>query len=162
MIVTQLFEVEALRRVRAIIPNDALVTLPAVHLFDQQSNVIIMDDCGETTRTLKEFMQTGKSTPLLARQIGTALGRFLGDVHAWGKGNASLIEFFEENQQAKTMSAWATYGRLVSTLSGKDDLPALSNPPLHVSESQLDTVRKLASETTLEMTSTKDSVSDLL
>lgn len=154
----QLFEVEALKRVTTWLPADSVVTVPKVHFFDQDMHIIIMDDCGSDAIMLKQLMQENKVSPVLAEMIGTSLGQFLGTLHKWGK-DASLLQFFDANEQAKKMSAWVTYGRLVSTLSGKDNLPALNEPPLAVPEEKLSIISKLADETSREMTSKPDTAS---
>lgn len=157
----QTFEVEALNRVGEIFSSEQLVTVPAVHRFDKEANVIILDDCGEDSLTLKQFMQDGKSNPSLSEEIGRALGEFLGKVHVWGRHNRPVLDVFETNEQAKTMSAWATYGRLISTLTGQDDLPALRDPPIDVSREQLDIIRKISTERARAMTSAHEWVSDI-
>lgn len=134
------------------------MTVPTVHRFDKEAGVIIMDDCGVNALTLKRFMQEGRSNPALGEEIGSALGEFLGNLHVWGEGNLPVIDLFEGNKQAKEVSAWATYGRLVSTLSNQDALPALRDPPINVSSEQLEMINKASSDTALAMTSTRNSV----
>jgi hypothetical protein len=150
-----------LNRVKDIPSSGQVVTVPAVHRFDKEANIIVLDDCGENAPTLKQLMQEGKSTPILSEEIGRALGEFLGNLHAWGRKNGPVLDLFKANEQAKTMSAWATYGRLVSTLTNKDDLPALRDPPIDVSTEQLEIIKKLSSERALAMTSARDWVSDV-
>ncbi|KDR85563.1 hypothetical protein GALMADRAFT_234502 [Galerina marginata CBS 339.88] len=144
----QKYEVEALRRVGAWLPHDSPVRVPAVHLFDEEEHVIIMDDAGEATITLKAFMQQGRATLAAAQQIGAAVGAFLGGMHRWGTGNAELCESVRGNAQAKKMSSWAFYGRLVDTLSGASGLPKLLDPPLVAAEEDLEVVKRVAEETT--------------
>jgi hypothetical protein len=149
----QNFEVAALKIVKGWLPEESLVTVPTVHLLDDAANVIVMDDCGEQAVTLKALM-IGNTPPLsVAKEIGTALGNFLGHLHAWGSGNQSLIDIFNTNMAGKQLSAFATYGRLISTLSGEDNLPALSDPTLDVTKDRMETISRLASERMSAMTS---------
>ncbi|KAF9469683.1 kinase-like domain-containing protein [Collybia nuda] len=154
--IRQFFEVEALTRVKDVPSSKQLVTVPTVHRFDKQANVIIIDDCGEDALTLKKFMQDGRSNPSLSEEIGRALGEFIGNMHMWGRQNRPVLDLFETNEQGKTISAWATYGRLESTLTGKDDLPVLQDPPIDVSREQLEIIKTLSSERTLDMTSARE------
>jgi hypothetical protein len=41
------------------LPSDSIVTVPEVHLFDEEHHVIIMDDAGEGSVTLKALMKQG-------------------------------------------------------------------------------------------------------
>jgi hypothetical protein len=160
----QIFEVEALRRVKAWLPEDSVVTVPDIYLFDRDRSVIIMEDCGEDGMTLKEFLRQGKgSSPDLAEEIGFRLGEFAGCLHRWGMQNpAGILDFFEKNQQAKRMSTWAIYGRLVSTLNGEDALSALSDPPLEVPEEQLEVISKVGSNMSHAMSNAREFVSVVL
>ncbi|KAJ7110348.1 kinase-like domain-containing protein [Mycena crocata] len=140
----QSFEVEALRRVRAWLPKDSMLTVPAVHHFDDDAHVVIMDDCGPTAGTLKSFILEGKITVALADEIGAALGTFLSELHTWNVQNPSAVKFFDGPSQMKFISAWATYGRLVSTLSGQDDLEKLEG--LQVASADMDVISQVSEE----------------
>lgn len=149
-------------RVKEWLPSESVVTVPKIYRFDEECHVIIMEDCGEEILTLKDFLREGKgsSSRLLAQTIGRSLGEFLGSMHNWSRENpAGILAVFEGNQQAKSMSAWATYGRVVATLSQKDILPALSEPPMEVSASDLETITKVASDMKSAMISARDTVS---
>ncbi|KAJ7292780.1 kinase-like domain-containing protein [Mycena rebaudengoi] len=145
----QLFEVEALKRVRDWLPEDSVVNVPAVHLYDDKFNVIIMDDCGSAS-TLKELMLAGKISVPLAEEIGNALGVFLRRLHDWGTHTPSVAHFFEGNKQAKILSIWMTYGQLVSTLTG-NELPKLVG--LEIPSDKLEVLSKVAEHMTHSMTS---------
>ena len=142
-------------------PN-SIATVPKVHLFDESSHVIIMDDSGVDSINLKTFMQQGKATLPMAEQIGSAIGEFIGGMHKWGRGNAEVLNAVRGNQQAKAMSTWAYYGRLVSTLKGLDAegvlIPKLSSPSLEIGRSDMEVVEKVAEETTKAMLDVEDSV----
>ena len=132
-----------------MLPADAFVNTPEIHLFDNTANVIIMDDAGEDSLTLKALLQSGKRvSPGSFRKLGMGLGTFLASVHGWGTDDAEAREFFEGNKQGRTLSAWATYERLVLTLSGEDAaLTILNEPPLNVDRDTLDRVAKVALNT---------------
>ena len=147
-----------MHRVRALLGEDSFVTVPEVHLFDKDAAVIIMDDAGEDSVTLKSALRDGLSlSDATIRKIGAELGAFLARVHAWGAGSQEVLDFFEANKQARTLSAWATYGRLVSTLKG-EDVPLLATPPLDISSDTLDTIAKIAKETTDAIVTSREAV----
>ncbi|EKM61359.1 uncharacterized protein PHACADRAFT_204528 [Phanerochaete carnosa HHB-10118-sp] len=152
----QRYDVEAMRRVRAVLPATSLVTTPEIYVFDEDANVIIMEDGG--TLTLKALLlQDGALAVSSARTIGSALGTFLAQVHVWGR-DGQVLDFFDGNLQARTLSAWATYGRIVSTLSAPHDLPALRDPPLEVPEDQLKVLTEVADTTADAMRSARETV----
>lgn len=153
---------EALKIVGASISDTSFVTVPKVHLFDEKESVIIMDDCGPHSTTLKQFVLDGKCTPELAEKIGSELGIFLLQVHAINREkNRDVCDVFEGNAEAKRISAWGTYGRLVSTLNGQDALPALVDPALHVEDKDLKTVSDIAKETSALVLGARDTVRPL-
>ncbi|KAJ7762411.1 kinase-like domain-containing protein [Mycena maculata] len=158
----QLFEAEALRRVGGWLPADSPVRVPTVHLFDEENHILIMDDCGPAAATLKTLMLAGRITPVLADEIGSALGAFLSALHAWSTQpeNRAGVALFDGNTQAKGMSAWATYGRLVSTLSGADGLPKLVG--LQVSDEDMAVVSQIATEMSRAMNAAETASSPLV
>ena len=142
---TQTFEVAAMKFVKASLPSDAVVTVPTIHHFDEVANVVIMEDCGTGARTLKQLMLDEPPSLPVAIAIGAGLGEFLGRLHSRRLNpQAANHEFFDTNQQAKMLSGFATYGRLVTTLTDKDDIPALSDPPLDIDQSKLDIISSIA------------------
>jgi 5-methylthioribose kinase len=157
--VVQIYEVEALRRVRAWLPADSVVTVPEVHLFDEEAHAIVMDDTGLGSINFKAFMQQGGPSLTMAKKIGESIGVFLGRLHKWGQGNKELCAAVKGNTQAKALSGWAYYGRLKDTLTGAAQVPFLSDPPLDVAESDLTVIDRLAEETTRSMLQVEDSVS---
>ncbi|GLB43504.1 putative phosphotransferase enzyme family protein [Lyophyllum shimeji] len=161
----QRFEYEAMTRIKAWLPTDSLVTVPTIYKFDTQHNVIIMEDCGPGTLTLKDFLREGRasSTPDaadLAEIIGASLGRFIGAMHAWSRADPDgMLSLFAENTQALQLSPWATYGRVVQTLrpgEGDDVPPALADPPFAVRDADVDVVRKVAGEMSAAMMAARD------
>ncbi|TFY58493.1 hypothetical protein EVG20_g8126 [Dentipellis fragilis] len=155
----QNFDQTAMREVRKLLPEDSLATTPEVYLYDEDASVIVMEDCGEDSVTLKDLLKSGPPVSLeIAHRIGAALGTFLARLHAWGKSKENVLNMFEGNKQARTLSAWATYGRLVETLSGASNLPVLDDPPLNISADKLTTIAKIAQETTDAMESAHEAV----
>jgi 5-methylthioribose kinase len=113
------FEVAAMRFARATSSSNSLVTIPAIHHFDDIAHVVIMDDCGTGSLTLKQLMLTNPLSLSMANAVGKGLGEFLGRLHTRGLDTqASNHEFFDKNQQSKMMSGFVTYGQLMPTLTG--------------------------------------------
>ncbi|PPQ99513.1 hypothetical protein CVT24_005303 [Panaeolus cyanescens] len=143
----QKFEVEALRHVFAWLPSDWLVRVPEVHLFDENENVIIMDDTGKDSMNLKDYLQKGMASTETARIIGTELGRFLGALHSWGKSNVDIQKAVSGNVQGKAIKAMYYYGGLKPTLDGSAKVPFLSDPTLDVSPEDMQVVEQISAET---------------
>lgn len=137
-----------MKAVKEILPTTSLVTVPAVHLHDEEAAVIIMSDCGENIISLKDLLLRDGAIPVsTAHAVGSALGEFLAQVHTWGNSE-EVLDFFEGNMQARTLTAWVTYGRAVSTVSGAESrLSALQDPPLDIPETQLQAVAEVAERT---------------
>lgn len=150
---------EALRRVRGWLPADAVVTVPEVHLFDEEAHAIVMDDTGPGSVNLKAFMQKGGPSLTMAKKIGESIGIFLGGLHKWGQENKELCGAVKGHAEAKALAGWAYYGRLKDTLTGAADVPFLSDPPLDVAESDLKVIDRLVEETTRSMLQVEGSVS---
>ncbi|PFH50967.1 hypothetical protein AMATHDRAFT_143692 [Amanita thiersii Skay4041] len=151
------FEVEALRRVKPIIPDDALVTVPEVYLFDEKECVIIMEDAGADSVPLKQFMIEGRLSVLMAERLGTALGEFAGRLHVWGK-DPNVLEYFEGHKMAKELFAWVNYGRLYQAIdpSKESDVAALRDPPLEHSEEDLAIIKKVGEDMAIAVKNAKD------
>jgi len=122
-----------------------------------------MEDSGENSVSLKDFIMQGRCSLDVAATIGDALGKFLGQLHVRGSEHISqVLQLFGSNQQAKQISGWATYGRLVSTLKGEDNLDALSGTPLNVPEDKLEIIRDVGQRTQQIMMEAEESVSYLV
>ena len=154
----QNFEVEALRLVRKMHADDDVITVPAVHLFDEEAYVMIMDDCGTDARTLKQLVIDEALPQSVAEEIGAAVGRFLRRIHSWNKDESFDMGIFSNNEVGKMISSLVTYGRLISTLSGKDNIAALADPVLNVQKGKLDVISKLAETCSYEINSTSEAV----
>ncbi|KAF8640475.1 hypothetical protein AX17_000138 [Amanita inopinata Kibby_2008] len=141
----QRFEVEALKRVKSLIPNDALVTVPDVYFFDEKEHVIVMQDCGDASVSLKQFMLEGRLSASMGERLGKGLGEFLGQLHVWGRDRAAW-QLFDANQQAKEMSAWVYYGRLYETLDVGQNagVASLRDPPLEVDLQDMEVIKHVA------------------
>ncbi|KAK7051884.1 APH domain-containing protein [Favolaschia claudopus] len=165
----QTFEVEALRQVKQHVVSSSssagglsAATVPEVYHFDEEAHVIIMEDCGEGSMNLKALMM-GANAPSVevAREIGRALGEFLGRLHAWGarEENSKVLDTFFENAQGKAITSWITYGRLISTLTSTPPHPAVSLlPEFPVPESDLDDIRAIISERTEEIQTSRETL----
>ncbi|KAL0068529.1 hypothetical protein AAF712_004243 [Marasmius tenuissimus] len=151
----QRFEVEALKHVHASTPTGSLVTAPRVHHFDDKENVIIMDDCGANSITLKQFLLDGRCTPSLAEKIGDALGKFLGGLHhTWGKkGITRLLDILKAHEQAKQISAWAVYGRIATTVTGQDPRSNVSSNPPDIRRDDFEKLKEIANKTSAAVVS---------
>lgn len=156
----QKYEVEALRRVHGWLPTNAFVTVPEVYFFDEVAHVIIMEDAGPGSITLKAFMQTGKATLSQSQKIGAGIGAFLGGLHSWGVNNKELLEVIKEHRQAVTLTTWVYYGQLESTLKGQDPVPKLKDPPLDIAEEDMQTVVRVGLAKTQACLDVNDSVSE--
>jgi 5-methylthioribose kinase len=150
------FEVEALARVTGLLPKDSVVTVPVVHRFDREAHAIIMNDSGEGSVSLKKLMLENVPPLELADQIGRALGEFLGHLHIWGRTNDAILDIFDANKQARTTTMTVFYGRLITTLTGKDALPMLNEPPMNVPEGHLEIISRLVSERSLAIQSSRE------
>jgi len=85
-----------------------------------------MDDAGEDSRTLKALLIEESLPKVVSEQIGRALGEFIVGVHTWNQNPDIDLT-----------------GRLESTLTGKDDIPTLSDPLLEIPEAKMATISKL-------------------
>lgn len=104
-----------------------------------------MSDCGSDSMTLKEYVRKGRCSIETAQKIGKEVGDFVGRLHLWGKDNPDVCEFFNANQQAKALSSWVFYGRLLSTLDD-DDLEILQDPKVALSEEEKRALERIAEE----------------
>lgn len=139
----QKFDAEALRLVRKMHTDDDVITVPNVHLFDEEAHVIIMDDCGTDARTLKQLVIDQALPQTVAEEIGAAIGRFLGRIHAWNKDASFDMGILRDNELGRMLSTLVTYGCLISTLSGRDNIATLADPGLDIPEGKLATISKL-------------------
>ncbi|KAJ7910327.1 kinase-like domain-containing protein [Mycena leptocephala] len=146
----QTFEAKALEKIRQELNCGPFATVPELYHFDEQAHVIIMEDCGVQSLNLKQLMLTATPSPAVAREIGLALGQFLGRLHLWGASNSSLLDYFDQNKQAKKITAWITYERLISTLT-TEKLSAVACLPTPVLENTLDALRAIVAERTAEI-----------
>ncbi|PFH50963.1 hypothetical protein AMATHDRAFT_60169 [Amanita thiersii Skay4041] len=153
----QSFEVEALRRVRTIIPEGALVTVPEVYLFDEKECAIIMEDAGVESVPLKQFMIEGRLSVPMGERLGAALGEFAGRLHVWGK-DPNLLEYFEGHKMAKELFAWFYYDRLYGLIdpSKESDVAALRDPPLEISDGDLAIIKKVGEDMATAVKNAKD------
>ncbi|KAF9011116.1 hypothetical protein BDQ17DRAFT_866503 [Cyathus striatus] len=112
----QLYEYEALQRMKSWLLGDSVVTVPTVYFFDPNSRVLILEDAGDWT--LKRFIDECDLTTTLAKDIGNALGQFLARLHTWGQGNGELMNAFKDNGKNKEIFTKKFYGNMRSILMG--------------------------------------------
>jgi len=139
-----------MNKMREILPSNALARVPIVYLHDETNHVIIMEDAGRDAVNLKELLRRSDlPSPATGATIGRALGEFIAKLHAWGmtdQGRGSL-DSFDGFPQGRDICAWATYGRLVDTVTGKSEsIPLIHDPPLQVTSDELDKISKFAEE----------------
>jgi Ser/Thr protein kinase RdoA (MazF antagonist) len=147
---------------REILSSDSLAGVPIIYLHDETNHAIIMEDAGRDAVNLKELLKRpNPPSPATGAIIGRALGEFIARLHVWGKtdqGRASL-DFFDGQPQARDVCAWATYGRLVDTITGKSEsIPLIHDPPLQMTPEELDKISKLAEERTEEMRNSRETM----
>ena len=151
--ILQRFEAEALRLAN-IIPkpdDDNTVTVPTLRFLDQESHVMIIDDAGSDTRTLREVLIDETLPRHLLEEIGTKLGRFLAHIHGWNERPDVDLNLFANNEARKMVSTYLVYSQIISTLTGEDRLPHLVNPALEIPKEKLETVSKLVETRTKEI-----------
>ncbi|KAJ6495519.1 kinase-like domain-containing protein [Mycena vulgaris] len=154
----QTFEAKALEKVKAGLDCGPLATVPGMHHFDEDAHVIIMDDCGAGSLTLKELMLTATPSPAVAREIGLALGQFLGRLHSQRYlSNSPPLLGLLLIDPAQKITAWVTYGRLISTLT-TDALPAIVLLNEQVDESDLADIRAIVDERTPEIYTSRETL----
>jgi aminoglycoside phosphotransferase (APT) family kinase protein len=137
--------------------DDIIGAVPAVHLFDEEAHVMIIEDCGMDTRTLKQLVIDEALPQTVAEEIGAAIGRFLARIHAWNKEASFDMGIFADNEVGKMITSWVTYDRLISTLGGKDNIAAMADPVLDIPRGKLDVISKLAETRSYEIKNTSES-----
>ncbi|TFK70427.1 hypothetical protein BDN72DRAFT_887951 [Pluteus cervinus] len=140
----QVFEAEALRNVRKLLPADSFVTVPEVFLFDEQAHAIFMEDSGEGSMTLKEYVRQGRlQSAEVAKHIGASLARFISLLHDWK--SVEKQKLFAENELGKTVKIQTTYGLLPSTLSpeGQAGLEAFQVRPIKLSADEYKAIQEI-------------------
>ncbi|KAJ2915170.1 hypothetical protein MD484_g5223, partial [Candolleomyces efflorescens] len=121
----QMFEVEAMMRVKQHLSSSSTVTIPEIYHFDTHNAVIIMEACGPNAVTLAQYLSSSQalssSCTDTAKAIGIALGEFISSIHEWSRGNpGGILDRFDDNIQGKESSANFYYDRLASTLDHSD------------------------------------------
>ncbi|KAF3938957.1 hypothetical protein ABW19_dt0202364 [Dactylella cylindrospora] len=98
------------------VPNTEFVKTPKVLWIDEVNHVMITEDAGPKSITLKNLL-LGENIPKLEvfRKIGEELGIFLAKLHSWGKDEAVLKKY--ENKDSRVIASWRTFGRLEQALA---------------------------------------------
>ncbi|KAI6117890.1 kinase-like domain-containing protein [Pisolithus croceorrhizus] len=148
----QKFEAEAFRLSRQLsIQSDGVtVEVPSLRLYDEEMHVVITEDAGIDSRTLKEVLINESLPTALLEEMGIALGRFLSRLHGLHEGRDVDLSLFAKNEVGKGNM---TYSRVVPTLTGKYEFPALSNPLLDIPDEKLAAFSKLAETRSREIRS---------
>ncbi|TFK41989.1 kinase-like domain-containing protein [Crucibulum laeve] len=154
----QRYEFEAIKRVRAWLPEDAMVTVPVVHRFDEEYHIIIMDDCGEDAVCLEDMIKSGCLTVTLSSIIGAFLGEFLGRFHTWSRNNAELSDYFKENVATKKTLIQVIYQPITDMLTAADSESELAKPQLKVTENDLGVINAMVKQTTQALLSAHDTM----
>ncbi|KAI0319033.1 hypothetical protein OF83DRAFT_1241216 [Amylostereum chailletii] len=146
----QAFEVGVMKRVREAGLEGMQTEVPEVLWFDEKACVLVMKDAGADCKTLKEHLREGLD-PKVAREIGKALGRFLKQVHGWGRESVEAREYVGGNEVGKSVVSRVTYGRLVGTLEGRAGIDKLQDIGVEVGEDEMSVVREVAGVRTKEI-----------
>lgn len=143
-------EAEVLRRVRKMLPEDSLVTVPKVYQYDGQAHFIIMQDCGPSSRTLKQVLidePTGLH-PEEAKRLGNALGVFVSTVQEEGTKDRELMDLVAKNGDMRGIIARYYYGRLISSLVGEENKPLPYDQPFDLSSEDVSTLKDIVNDAT--------------
>ncbi|KAK6531740.1 hypothetical protein TWF694_002915 [Orbilia ellipsospora] len=106
------FELQALQHV----PNTEFVKTPKVYWVDEVNRVILTEDAGPSSQTLKNLLLSDKIPNVdVFTKIGEELGSYLVRLHDWGRDTDVLKQY--ENKDARTIASWRTYGRLEGALA---------------------------------------------
>lgn len=135
-----------------VIPDDSLVKVPRLYHYDKEEHVLIVEDCGADTQTLKQLLKDGSLDLQACRTIGRALGTFLATVHRECSKDQKLLQYFHNSTKMKGSCAPLT--RVVSTLTGERKTrtgEAVVDPPLENSlpEGTIQKVERIVQEMTL-------------
>lgn len=161
---TQVFEVEAMTRVRLSLAPASLVTVPKIYHFDTHNNVIIMEDCGVDGISLREFLCSGHASSLgVAETVGRAIGEFLASMHEWSRNNPDgILDVFDNSLHAKKMAAHINCDLMSATLPRPDTNDPSLLPDLEVVPSDIQAISKLSDEYRSRVMSTRDLVHDVV
>jgi len=151
-----------MNKMRKILPPDSLARVPEIYLHDETNHVIIMEDAGRDAVNLKELLRRPNPPSVVAgATIGRTLGEFIARLHVWGKTDQgrTALDFFDGHPQARDICAWATYGRLVDTITGRSEsIPLIHDPPLPVTPEELEKISKFAEERAEEIRSSRETM----
>ncbi|EWC47301.1 hypothetical protein DRE_03420 [Drechslerella stenobrocha 248] len=101
------YDLRALREV----PNTERVKTPKVYWVDETNRVVIIEDAGPESRTLKDVLLSDTIPSVgVFRQIGDELGKYLAQLHTWGSSPEVMSRF--ENKDARVIASWRTVGRV--------------------------------------------------
>ncbi|KAF8421575.1 kinase-like domain-containing protein [Tirmania nivea] len=106
----------ARKALRIELPNSVTIGIPEVYYYDRKNKILVMQDAGAEVKDLKASLLAGEINSKQADVIGCAIARFASKFHSWSKAQPQLCEDIQKHRQTKTVSLWATYGRLAETI----------------------------------------------
>ncbi|KAF7329590.1 APH domain-containing protein [Mycena kentingensis (nom. inval.)] len=144
-IARQEIEAFALQRVRAILDaaSPSIVTVPTVFLYDPTHAVIIMEDAGENSETLKSLLRRTSLLHANLTQLCADLGRFLATIHNHGSADAELMSKVGTNEQMRWITAWITYEGVLPILKGEGPYAGVVSPALDLPSADLERLASL-------------------
>lgn len=97
--------------------NSITIGIPDIYYYDRDNKVLVMQDAGVEVKNLKDSLLAGEINSSQAVAIGCALADFATLLHTWSKTQPQLCQEMSQHRQATDIYLWATYGRLVETIS---------------------------------------------
>lgn len=86
---------------------------PRVLTYDAPNHTLILEDVG-VLPSLKTWLQAGAALDSVAA-IGTALGRYLAQIHDLTAGREDVLTRFDGNETSKSFSSRLYYSNLAAT-----------------------------------------------
>lgn len=134
-----------------VLLHDTIARAPRLYHYDKEEHVLIVEDCGTDTHTLKHLLKEGLLDIQACRTVGRALGTFLATIHRECSKDLKLLEYLDKSTKMKSFGAPLT--RVVSTLTGDRKTragKAIVDPPLEGSlpEGTIQTAEKIVQEIT--------------
>jgi aminoglycoside phosphotransferase (APT) family kinase protein len=104
-----------------------------------------MEDAGSTSRDLKTLLLERPLSEETLEKLGTELGRFLAIVHGKGSEDEALMSGVRESADARKLTGWITYGRIIETLANGSlfDAPSVAD---HLSSDDIERISHLADQ----------------
>ena len=150
-------------RVRLSLAPDSLVTVPKIYHFDIHNNLIIMEDCGADSVSLRKFLHSGYASPGVAETIGKAVGEFIASMHEWSRANPDgVLDVFDNSLHAKKMATYTNCDLMLTSLPHLDTNSPSLLPDLEVAPSDIQVISKLMDEYRSRLMSARDPAHDVV